>query len=221
MNYFAHAVRFLDRPAFSIGTTLPDMLSVLDRRMRLRSKRVDPFADGSGSLQAELAAGALQHLHDDRWFHSTPGFYRTTGELTRLFRTVLGEEDRMRCPFLGHIVTELQLDGALIEREPGLLDRFYRNLDSIDPDETQTCVNRMATRQSDLFATLIRRFREDQFLRDYSDPSRLLYRLNRIMLRVRLDQLPDAMESVLAESWFIVRERVSDLLPEKHFDHQI
>ena len=113
MNYFAHALQFLDRPAFVIGTSMPDMLSVVDRKMRLRSRKVDPFADGSGTFEAELAAGILQHLKDDRWFHQTRGFLVTSGELTRLFKEVLGSEDGVRCPFLGHIVTELQLDGAL------------------------------------------------------------------------------------------------------------
>ena len=217
MNYFAHALQFLDRPAFVIGTSMPDMLSVVDRKMRLRSRKVDPFADGSGTFDAELAAGILQHLKDDRWFHQTRGFLVTSGELTRLFKEVLGSEDGVRCPFLGHIVTELQLDGALAERYPDKLDEYYQRLGEIDATAVENSVNQMATRTSDRLAYLIGRFHEEQFLRDYQEPNRLLFRLNQVMLRVRLDPLPDEMADALAASWSIVRDRVEELLPRDRF----
>lgn len=217
MNYFAHALQFLDRPTFVIGTSMPDMLSVVDRKMRLRSKRVAPFADGSGSFHVELAGGILQHLKDDRWFHQTRGFLVTSGELTRLFKTVLGSEDGVRCPFLGHIVTELQLDGALAERYPEKLDKYYERLAEIDAKAVENSVGQMATKSSDRLAYLIGRFCEEQFLRDYQKPDRLLFRLNQVMLRVRLDPLPDEMADALATSWSIVRDRVEELLPPDRF----
>ena len=217
MNYFTHALQFLDRPTFVIGTSLPDMLSVVDRKMRLRSKKVDPFADGSGTFEAELAAGILQNLKDDRWFHQTRGFLVTIGELTRLFTEVLGSEDGVRCPFLGHIVTELQLDGALVERYPDKLDKYYDRLGEIDAEAVQDSVNRMATRTSDRLSYVIGRFHQEQFLRDYQEPDRLLFRLNQVMLRVRLDPLPHEMVDALASSWSIVRGRVEELLPCDRF----
>lgn len=219
MNYFAHAIRFLDRPVFAVATGLPDMLSVLDRKMRLRSRRVEPFADGSGSFESEVAAGALQHLEDDRWFHSTRGFVEVSAQLTKLFRTVLGEEDRMRCPFLGHIVTELQLDALLIERFPEQLERYYELVSSIDGPAIEMSVNRMATKTSDRLAWLISRFSQEQFMRCYTDPTRLMNRLNQVMLRVGLERIPETMEPLLTDSQAIVRERTDDLLPPEHFEY--
>lgn len=196
---------------------MPDMLSVVDRKMRLRSKRVEPFADGSRTFDAELAAGILQHLYDDRWFHQTRGFLMTSGELTRLFKGVLGREDGVRSPFLGHIVTELQLDGALVERYPNKLDEYYERLRAIDAQAVENSVNQMATKTSDRLAYLIGRFCEEQFLRDYQEPNRLLFRLNQVMLRVGLDTLPDEMTDALASSWDVVRDRVDELLPPDRF----
>jgi hypothetical protein len=219
MNYFAHAIRFLDRGVFAIGTSLPDMLSVVDRRSRLRSKNVSPFADGSQSFQAEIAAGVLQHLEDDRWFHTTEGFLLTMDELTRIFKRVIGTHDGMRCSFLGHIVTELQLDAALDERYPNLLDEYYYRLNEIDAIAVAAEVDRLATKPVDGFAYLIEQFRKAQFLRDYRDPQTLLFRLNQVMKRVKLDQLPDLTTKALAESWEIVQTRVEDLLPPKFFDY--
>lgn len=219
MNYFSHAIRFLDRPVFAVATGLPDMLSVIDRKMRLRARRVEPFADGSGSFESEVAAGALQHLEDDRWFHSTRAFVEVSAQLAKLFRTVLGEEDRMRCPFLGHIVTELQLDATLIERYPGELDRYYQLVKEIDAAAVEVSVNRMATKTSDRLAWLISRFSEEQFMRCYTDPGRLLTRLNQVMLRVGLEQIPTSLEPVLVESQTLVRERSDELLPHEHFEY--
>src|SRR3984957_18435669 len=46
MNYFAHGIRFVDRPWFLAGTALPDWLSVIDRRVRLRPKVMLQRANG-------------------------------------------------------------------------------------------------------------------------------------------------------------------------------
>jgi hypothetical protein len=165
-----------------------------------------------------VAAGALQHLEDDAWFHKTRAFLETSAELTRLFRKTIGVGDGMRCSFLGHIVTELQLDGVLAERYPRLLDRYYDLMGDADARAIQDCVNRMATKQTERLAILIPKFHQEQFLRDYAEPSRLRFRLNQVMLRVRLDQLPEAMEVALAESWQIVESRADALLPPEHFE---
>jgi hypothetical protein len=218
MNYFSHAIQFLDRPVFAVSTGLPDMLSVADRSVRLRSRRIEPFRETASPFDAEVAAGALQHLEDDVWFHKTRAFLETSAELTRLFREAIGVGDGMRCSFLGHIVTELQLDGVLAERYPELLDQYYKLIGDADAVAIQDCVNRMAAKQTERLAILIPKFHHEQFLRDYSDPSRLRFRLNQVMLRVRLEQLSEVLEEALAESWRIIESRVEALLPPDHFE---
>ncbi len=217
MNYFAHAIRFLDRPVFAVATGLPDMLSVVDRSMRLRSKRVEPFIADPDPFRADVAAGVLQHLQDDDWFHTTEAFLVTNSDLTRLFRRAIGENEGARCPFLGHIVTELQLDAALATEYPGHLNRYYELVSDIDATRVEADVNVMATKTSDRLARLMAAFAREQFLRDYSRPASLRFRLNQVMLRVGLDQLPEHFEDALAASWEIVRQRVDGLLPAAHF----
>jgi hypothetical protein len=194
MNYFSHAIRFLDRPVFAVSTGLPDMLSVADRKVRLRSRRMEPFRETASPFDAEVAAGALQHLEDDAWFHKTRAFLETSAELTRLFRETIGVGDGMRCSFLGHIVTELQLDGVLAERYPALLDQYYELMGEADAVAIQDCVNRMAAKQTERLAILIPKFHQEQFLRDYAEPARLRFR------------------------WRIVESRAEALLPPEHFE---
>ena len=78
MNYFAHALPFLDRPYFVAGTAVPDWLAVADRKVRLRSKHVEAFLDDADPYVAEVAAGILQHLRDDARFHATRAFAETS-----------------------------------------------------------------------------------------------------------------------------------------------
>ncbi|MGE4002976.1 MAG: hypothetical protein AB7I48_22525 [Planctomycetaceae bacterium] len=217
MNYFAHGMRFLDRPYFLVGTALPDLLSVVDRNVRLRAKLVEPFAGGRSDPAGQLAAGVLQHLHDDRWFHKTRAFFEVTGELTRLFREHGTGDDRFRASFLGHIVTELLLDRVLDAEHPGGLDRYYAALEQVDGSVIEDAVNRMARQPTRRLAMFLGLFQRERFLYDYADSERLLFRLNQVMQRVKLPPLPVAALGVLDAGVVTVRQRWRDLLPAEHF----
>lgn len=217
MNYFTHALKHLDRPYFVAGTAVPDWLSVADRKVRFRPQHLGPWANASGTVQAEVAAGTLQHLHDDDWFHATRGFVEVTGELTRLFRERLGADDKYHCGFLGHVGMELLLDAILIERFPEQFEEYWRVLGDVDPLAVEAAINRMARQPTERLAWFIDLFRREQFLRCYSDDERLLTRLNQVLTRVKLSPLPPEAISVLAASREIVRLRVNDLLPVEHF----
>jgi len=213
MNYYSHGVRFLDRPWFAAGTAIPDWLSVADRKVRMRVRDVTPFADGSGSFQAEVAAGVLQHLADDDWFHSSQAFLEVTSQLTRLFRELLPDDDSPRCSFLGHIVTELLLDSVLIERNPPRLERYYEVFQQLKGLEIQQAVNAMARKSTDQLAWFVDMFPHERFLSDYGDDARLCHRLNQVLRRVKLEPLPPAADAVLGSARLIVRARTDELLP--------
>jgi len=215
VNYFAHALPHLDSdPRFLAGTAAPDWMAVADRPVRVRARLAEPLAaDPPDESTRQVALGALRHLHDDGWFHSTRGFVEITDAVARLFRSALGPDDPMRCGFLGHLVTELLLDAVLIERRPDQLDRYYQRLAEIDPLEIQSAVNRMARGQTSRLAVFIPLFLRERFLYDYAADETLLPRLNRVLRRVRLSELPDRTIEALAEARVLVRRRWSELLP--------
>lgn len=218
MNYFAHGIRFLDRPYFLIGTAMPDLLSVCDRGVRLRARHVEPFVLQDDDPVSQFAAGVLQHLHDDRWFHKTRGFFEITGELTRLFREHVARDDRFRASFLGHIVTELLLDRVLHDDNPGALDAYYQALMHVDFTQVERAVNRMSRQPARRLAMFLGLFQRERFLYDYAHSERLLFRLNQVMQRVKLPPLPPETVVVLEKGEQIVRERWRELLPRKHFE---
>ena len=213
VNYFAHGLRFIDRPLFLAGTAVPDWLSVVDRRMRMRHRLVAPVADSSGSPAAEVAAGVLQHLDDDQYFHRCRAFVEISGALAVAFRDRLPGTSDYRPGVLGHITSELVLDGVLIERDPGRLEQYYEAMAGVDAFAVQEAVNRMARGgTTERLVEMVSQFCQRRFLGDYVDPERLLYRLNQVMRRIKLASLPDEVLPVIERGRELVEPRVSELL---------
>ena len=218
MNYFAHGIRFLDRPYFMAGTAVPDWLSVADRRVRMRTKRIEPLLPQwpAGSPEADVASGILQHLSDDDWFHTTLGFHAVTGQMADLFRQTL-PTDKFLNGFLGHIVTELLIDAELSQRHPGHLDQYYAAMQQVDPHVVQQVVNACGRDATERLAPFIPLFIAERFLHDYHDSTKLLRRLNQVMQRVKLEPLPLSVIEVLDAGRTLVAQNLPRLLPADRF----
>jgi hypothetical protein len=218
MNYFAHGLAHVDRPYFLAGTALPDWLSVADRKVRLREKTLTPHLGTSSATAADLAAGALRHLDDDAWFHTTRAFAEVSAELGLLFREGLGGTDGFRCGFLGHITLELLIDAALAERYPARLEAYYAALSRVDAMAVEEWVAQTVGRRPERLAWFVELFQREQILRDYADDERLLFRLNQVLKRVKLTPLPDAAAEWIGTARDRVGARLGDLLPAPQFD---
>ena len=214
MNYFAHGRRFVDQPYFMAGTSVPDWLPVLDRRIKARPKGVRPFVDHEDPDLAAMAAGILQHHHDDGWFHVSEPFVRLSIACTGDWRGVLGKQTGLRCRFLGHVLVELLLDAELIRREPQLLDQYYQVMESLDGDRVEKAVSAMASQPATGLAPLLEVFCRERFLYDYLEDAKLLRRLNQVMRRVGLEQIPAEAVSLVAQMRPLVRAQADQLLAE-------
>ena len=199
MNYLAHGWRFAHEPYVLAGTAVPDWLNVIDRRMKVRSKTAALFVEHDDPTTAAIARGIVQHHRDDAWFHETPAFVRLSGEFSRRLAAVLPGDEGFRPWFLGHILVELLLDATLIEEDPRRLDDYYAALAAIEPAATQAAVNAIATKTTDRLAVLLPRFLIERFLYDYLDDGKLLTRLNAVMRRVGLPQLPNEVANLFPE----------------------
>jgi hypothetical protein len=188
MNYLAHGWRFAGEPYFLAGTAAPDWLSVIDRKVRLRSKR----------------AAA--------WFHATPAFNELNLAFAVEIRDALPGDEGFRPSFLGHVLVELLLDATLAEEEPQRLDDYYAALAALDPAATQRAISHLATQPTERIALLIPRFASERFLYDYLDDAKLLTRLNQVMRRASLPQLPPALAQVFPAMRERVRARRAKLL---------
>ena len=212
MNYFAHGRAYIDQPYFLAGTAVPDWLNVANRKAKARAKTASRFVEDVDPHVAGIAAGIVQHHHDDGWFHGTRAFVELSMSFAVEVRERLNRERGFRAGFLGHILVELLLDACLIEDDPELLDAYYASLDALDFQQVSHIVNRMTTQPVPLLEPLIPRFQQERFLYDYLDDRRLLWRMNHVMRRVKLSPLPDSLLSFFPEARRQVRARRDELL---------
>jgi hypothetical protein len=213
MNYLAHGWRFTDEPYFLAGTAAPDWMSVIDRKVRLRSRTAAEYVADADPVLSAIARGIVQHHADDAWFHATPAFNELSLQFAVMIRAALPGDEGFRPSFLGHILVELLLDRLLAEDEPRRLDDYYDALDQIDPPVTEHAIGRLATRPAPHVAALIDRFKRERFLYDYLDDHRLLARLNHVMRRVGLPPLPDSLVELFPALRRRTRERMGELVP--------
>ncbi|MCA9247951.1 MAG: hypothetical protein KDA42_12570 [Planctomycetales bacterium] len=212
MNYFAHGRHFVEDPFFLAGVSLPDWLSVLDRRIRARARRARPLVESEDRRLAAFAAGVCRHHEDDAWFHGTRAFAELSLEFTLAARDVLPADEGFRPSFLGHILVELLLDAALIEDEPTTAARYYDAIDELDCELVETLAGQITGSPAAGLAPWIRRFSAARFLLDYQEDAKLCYRLNQVMQRVRLLPLPASFQTILPPARQRVRERMHELL---------
>lgn len=212
MNYLAHGFRFLDSPLMVAGTAVPDWLSVADRRVRVRSRRIHEQLDSMNSDLRTIAEGMLQHLHDDDLFHRSVRFVMLEAELSSRFRKIMPDRFDHRPGFLGHIVIELLLDDFIAQQMPEVLDDYYAALSQVSALQIQEAVNAVAARSTDRLAGFVQQFQASQFLYDYADDSRLLGRLNQVMKRVTLPSLEADCLPVLREARQMLTQHGEELL---------
>ena len=212
MNYFSHALPFLDDPYFVAGTAVPDWLGVVDRGVRLRPRTVEPAANHPQSETAAVARGLLQHFRDDERFHKTRAFVECNLGLSDEIRRVLAPDDGFRPSFLGHVLVEVLLDWSLAADNPEKLDAYYRALEAVDPLAVEAAVNRISPRGTNRLAPMILLFRRERILQDYGQDDKLLYRMNQVMRRVGFPPLTEGVGELFPAARELVRRRRHELL---------
>lgn len=212
MNFLCHSIPYTDQPLLSICTGIPDWLSVVDRKIRARRKLARVHVDSQDDSLRQVAGGILRHIADDQWFHGTEAFVQTNLELAVQLRERLPGDSGFRPMFVGHILIEMLLDAGWIRRDRSIGNQYYETIMDQDAEEIQRCVNIITGKPTDKLAGIVRRFAEIQFLFDYLDYDLLLMRLNQVMKRVGLAQLPDDLIPWLAETDDLVDSRRERLL---------
>jgi len=216
MNYFAHAHPWLEEnrldPHWLAGLAVPDWLPVAVRRTKCRTKHVEPALEDANPRRQSLARGVAQHHADDAAFHEARAFIELSTQFSRAIVEHCRESTDLRASFLGHILVELLLDDTLIARDPKRLNRYYELMGTLDASWVAEEIEQFCGRSVGRLAEFIDKFVEIRFLADYGEDRLLVFRLNQVMQRVGLSQLPASLADLLPGFRQQVTDRTDELM---------
>lgn len=214
MNCFAHALPFLDRPYYAVGASLPDWLSAVDRKCRVRKKKAVVWVNDDDPIVADVAGGVVQHHQDDYWFHTSAVFGDFEMKFAVEVREIYEGEKTMRPSFVAHVMVEMFIDAWLQEKFTGQLERYYQVVANVDAGKVQAAVNRFATKPTDKLVPAMKRFVSERYIFDYATDEGAAYRMSRVLERIGLEPLDDKILPWAATARPRVYDRMGELLGE-------
>jgi hypothetical protein len=115
VNFLFHhhlALRDLGTSEAAIGAMLPDLWRMADRRVRPAVTAI--AASDEAPELAPVLAGIAHHLTADKWFHRDPVFLDGEQRCAERLRLIAAKVPRIA--LFAHVLWELCLDGALLDR---------------------------------------------------------------------------------------------------------
>ena len=94
------------------------------------------------------------------------------------------------------------------------MEFYYRQLESIDPEKIQDVVNLFASKKTDKLARAIEGVIKERYLFDYTDDSKTLYRINRVLSRIGLETVNDQVLDWMKDARKRVYQSVPDMLDQ-------
>src|SRR4051812_41029834 len=124
MNLLSHAfmARARDEDLYLFGTSLPDLLPMYDRSLRVES--LIKFLIQIDANYRPLQDGIQHHLAIDRRFHSSTFFNNGQKKIRIGLQTIT--DIPVKRFFLAHILFEMLLDRFLLKHYPTFIDRYYQ-----------------------------------------------------------------------------------------------
>jgi len=136
LNYLSHY--FLDQesqdPYLILGTVLPDLFRVGNRKRRMPEESPDVFSDAN---QKALQVGVNKHHLVDRLFHNALFFHKYSKALSKMLRETELEGMPRFQHFYGHILLEILIDKWLLKKNPKLVGDFYDLLGKVELNEIE------------------------------------------------------------------------------------
>ena len=164
--HYNHAVLGLpETPYFTLGVALPDLWPRFSRERRIKWGSVREFVGGEPVAQ-QLRDGLLNHAEMDRRFHVLTCFLSWQRELKGLASA--GDFNPWLVDFLAHLIIEIMLDRALMDRDATLVERFYDRLADADPLLAARHIGRIGKVDAAGLDETIRLFVARRFLRHYA-----------------------------------------------------
>ena len=188
MNFLSHFYvdRDEQRPLFILGVVSPDLLSIYNPSLRIKSSQMGhlPLLPEETN---DYVAGLKRHFFVDRVFHSCPRFAEETAYLSRLLEETFPAQDIQRKFFIAHILLELQLDQVLVRRYSTIVQEFYAHFDQMRPfQQARRVTELVAGHPLPHYENFLEKFLQNKYLTHYREHDHIIYVLGRLLRRVNI-----------------------------------
>lgn len=189
MNFVAHYYLDRHRPEseFAVGVATPDLMSIYNAALRVKYNQITSLKDEVFEGEhGTFVSGVVRHFDADRIFHTSDFFYEETKWLSNKFTTEGRGIEVPRKFFVAHVLLELIMDKVLIREHPGILDEYYAHFDNADPLEIKASTEFLVGHELPNYESFLRKFRENEYLFNYTEWNHILFVLKRILKRVNI-----------------------------------
>jgi hypothetical protein len=217
MNFLSHGllVRHTGSAHVLVGSALPDLAPLADRRLRLTEKRLLALEELGAH---ELVLGCRSHRAVDRAFHHGEPF----NTARKAVEATLDVEDRPRSPIpvgmLAHMLVEVGIDAEILLRFPAFARETYpQAFDDYDWPALMALLREVCEHPTDALEDLVGRFDSGAFLMTYETDGGVIDRMAGMATRLGRGPMDEAARAWLApavaEARRLGAERFDALMP--------
>lgn len=182
MNFLSHYFRIKDAdPYYKIGAAIPDIYPKFSFYFNKYIKS-EAFDKEENPIFQLILNGILKHYEDDVIFHKREEFHSFLNEMITFMQNHEYLKDIQRKNFLAHIFYEIWLDHLVLVHHPGIEDKFYKDLNSIEINNLLIFVEKKIHNKeaNQLFLKQFSSFTKHEYMRFYTDKEILIKALYQV-----------------------------------------
>ena len=212
MNFLSHyhIQSIPDNNEYSIGVTLPDILSLYQNPKPISSKIITEIADKQNisPQESRLVCGMNAHYQADRIFHTSPWFTNSMQSVCSLYTDVFNKHLPQS---LSHILVEILLDKFLIENNPEIISKFYDQYQKFNIKTAHSLFERCAVYDKSLFEKSLTRFKNLRYIENYRTDSGIAVTLKNISARLNIKTTVnyDLLDNFISASYQLLKDTIS------------
>lgn len=200
MNFLSHY--YLHRNDkdnfFTVGLTLPDVIGLHNKYVRLTERHIDNLID---SIEAprynSLFRGMKLHYEIDRWFHKSQFFKEKLVFLQEEYFKATKTENIAF--YYAHILLEIIIDRYLLINFPDIASDFYKSYQSFDFVQIIPFFAGVKNFDIEKFIDFTKLFSNSDFLYGYCDNYLVINDLIKVTKRIGLPIEISSSEDIVAE----------------------
>ncbi len=218
MNFLAHYYfhNDINDNYFTVGLTMPDLLSFHSRKIRLTKKTLQKIIakEKNKNIKSHIA-GMIVHLDLDSWFHSSNFFKKNLSFLQKKYVDFNKKKEQLP-HFYSHIILEIFIDRYLLTIQPDIADDFYQSYKKFDFKKISKIFKDLKHFDESKFLTFANDVANSSFLKEYTDDNSIISILSRVSKRIRIPMMlkvdPEQFASFIKSSYNELQNEIKNFI---------